>query len=182
VAYLAAATELLVSDLAYMAEAWAEGGPARAAAMNDPAGIQRILTGMGSLSYGEQAGERMQLRLLLNDAKEEHSCFADNTHNDHFYDALGIRNVYRGQYVGVDGTVTAGPSLHDLLMQADPQVAASLAAALDHTQMEMMEMKLVAEAGFHYDMMHDPANEAGGTLIQASIDSLVAQTRESSGR
>jgi putative iron-regulated protein len=177
-AYLAAATDLLVSDLEYMAGAWAEGGAARAAVLDDPDGVQRILTGMGSLSYGEQAGERMQLGLLLNDPEEEHSCFSDNTHNDHFYDALGIRNVYLGSYVGVDGTVTSGPSLRDLVAAADPAVAEALADALDRTQMEMTELKLAAEAGMHYDMMLDPANEAGGALIQAAIDGLVAQTRE----
>jgi putative iron-regulated protein len=177
-AYLAAATDLLVSDLEYMAGAWAEGGAARAAVLDDPDGVQRILTGMGSLSYGEQAGERMQLGLLLNDPEEEHSCFSDNTHNDHFYDALGIRNVYLGSYVGVDGTVTSGPSLRDLVAAADPAVAEALADALNATQMEMTELKLAAEAGMHYDMMLDPANEAGGALIQAAIDGLVAQTRE----
>jgi putative iron-regulated protein len=177
-AYLAAATDLLVSDLEYMAGAWAEGGAARAAVLDDPDGVQRILTGMGSLSYGEQAGERMQLGLLLNDPEEEHSCFSDNTHNDHFYDALGIRNVYLGSYVGVDGTVTSGPSLRDLVAASDPAVAEALAEALDRTQMEMTELKLAAEAGLKYDMMLDPANEAGGALIQAAIDGLVAQTRE----
>ncbi|MBS1302705.1 imelysin family protein [Loktanella sp. SALINAS62] len=177
-AYLKAATDLLVTDLQDMADAWADGGAARAAVMDDSTGPMRILTGMGSLSYGEQAGERMQLGLLLNDPEEEHSCFADNTHWDHFYDALGVRNVYRGEYVGVDGTVTSGPSLHALLMDSDPAVAESLLAALDHTQFQMMDMVVAAEAGLHYDMMLDPANTAGGQLIQDAIDGLVAQTRE----
>ncbi|GIT93190.1 peptidase [Jannaschia pagri] len=177
-AYLKAATDLLVTDLEYMAAAWAEGGDARAEALADENGLVRILTGMGSLSYGEQAGERMQLGLLLNDPEEEHSCFADNTHNDHFYDALGIRNVFNGSYVGVDGTITSGASLRDYVAAKDQAVADALGAALDATQMEMTEMKLAAEAGLKYDMMLDPANEAGGALIQAAIDGLVAQTRE----
>ena len=177
-AYLKAATDLLVSDLEEMAANWAENGAARKEVLADPEGVNRILTGMGSLSYGEQAGERMQLGLLLNDPEEEHSCFADNTHNDHFYDALGIRNVYRGAYVASDGTVTEGASLEDLLTERDPAVAGSLGAALDATQFEMMEMKVAAEAGMPYDMMLDPSNEAGGALIQAAIDGLIAQTRE----
>jgi putative iron-regulated protein len=176
--YLRAATALLVADLDAMAAAWAEGGAARADVLTDPDGVGRILTGMGSLSYGELAGERMQLGLLLNDPEEEHSCFSDNTHNDHFLDALGIRNVYRGAYVGVDGTVTEGPSLRDLVAARDAGVAEALDAALDRTQDEMTEMKLAAEAGLRYDMMLDPANEAGGALIQAAVDGLVAQTRE----
>lgn len=177
-AYLKAATDLLVTDLEFMAGAWADGGDARAEVLADENGVQRILTGMGSLSYGEQAGERMQLGLLLNDPEEEHSCFSDNTHNDHFYDALGIRNVFNGAYVGVDGTVTSGASLRELVEAADPSVAAALGAALDATQFEMMEMKVAAESGLKYDMMLDPANDAGGALIQSAIDGLIAQTRE----
>ncbi|MEL7519945.1 MAG: peptidase, partial [Pseudomonadota bacterium] len=39
-------------------------------------------------------------------------------------------------------------------------------------------IKTTAEAGTAYDQMLDPANEAGGALIQAAIDALVAQTRD----
>jgi putative iron-regulated protein len=63
-----------------------------------------MLTGMGSLSYGEQAGERMKLGLMLNDPEEEHDCFSDNTQNSHYYDGLGIRNVYLGSYTRPDGS------------------------------------------------------------------------------
>ncbi|MEM7091240.1 MAG: imelysin family protein, partial [Pseudomonadota bacterium] len=103
-AYLTAATDLLVSDLEWMVAQWQGSGDARTQLMADEnAGISTILTGMGSLSYGEQAGERMKLGVMLNDPEEEHDCFADNTHNSHFYDALGIRNVYVGSYTRVDG-------------------------------------------------------------------------------
>jgi len=69
--YLKAATELLGSDLAWMAEQWADGGEARETLLADEdAGVAAILTGMGSLSYGEQAGERMKLGVLLNDSEE----------------------------------------------------------------------------------------------------------------
>ena len=88
---------------------------------------------MGSLSYGEQAGERMQLGLMLHDPEEEHDCFSDNTHNSHFYDGLGIRNVYLGRYVRIDGSVVEGPSSSALVAAADPAIDADLRAALDHT-------------------------------------------------
>ena len=177
-AYLKAATDLLVSDLQEMAAAWAPEGEARASIMQDQDGVNRILTGMGSLSYGEQAGQRMQLGLMLNDPEEEHSCFSDNTHNDHFYDALGVRNIYLGSYTGIDGRVTEGPSLRDLVAEKDAGVADALAASLDHTQFQMVRLKTVAEAGMRYDMMLDPGNEAGGQLIQDAIDGLIAQTRD----
>ncbi len=176
--YLRAATDLLVSDLEEMATAWQDGGPARQAVMDDPEGVNRILTGMGSLSYGEQAGERMKLGLLLNDPEEEHDCFSDNTHNSHYYDGLGIRNVYLGRYTGVDGIVIEGASLSELVAARDADVDSALRDALDATMFELGEIKLVAEAGMAYDQMLDPDNEAGGALIQSAIDALVAQTRE----
>ena len=177
-AYLTAATDLLVSDLEEMAAAWAPEGEARASIMQDKDGVNRILTGMGSLSYGEQAGQRMQLGLMLNDPEEEHSCFSDNTHNDHFYDALGVRNIYLGSYTGIDGQVTQGASLHDLVAEKDADVADALAASLDHTQFQMVRLKTAAEAGLRYDMMLDPGNAAGGQLILDAIDGLIAQTRD----
>ena len=80
-----------------------------------PRGLATILTGMGSLSYGELAGERMQLGLLLHDPEEEHDCFSDNTHASHYYDALGIRNIYLGEYARIDGSMVQGPSVSDLV-------------------------------------------------------------------
>ncbi|KKL48362.1 hypothetical protein LCGC14_2326280, partial [marine sediment metagenome] len=152
--YLKAATDLLVSDLEWMSGQWAEGGEARAAVLEDEdAGIDAILTGMGSLSYGEQAGERMKLGVMLNDPEEEHDCFSDNTHNSHYYDGLGVRNVYLGEYLRVDGRVVAGASLSDLVASADATVDADLRAGLNASMVELGQIKTAAEAGFSYDMM-----------------------------
>lgn len=178
-AYLSAASKLLVSDLEYITAAWAEGGEAREAVVTDPAaGITAMLTGMGSLSYGEQAGERMKLGLMLNDPEEEHDCFSDNTHNSHYYDGLGIRNVYVGQYVRADGTLIKGESLNDLLAASDADVAADLSAALDHSVAQLGTLKAAAEAGFSYDQMLARGNVAGEALIMGAVDALVAQTRD----
>ncbi|WP_299687773.1 imelysin family protein [uncultured Tateyamaria sp.] len=176
--YLTAATTLLVSDLEWMAAQWQDGGDARAQLTADEdAGISSILTGMGSLSYGEQAGERMRLGVMLNDPEEEHDCFSDNTHNSHFYDALGIRNVYLGSYTRIDGTIVRGTSLSSLVAQADAGVDAELTARLDATMMEMSELKTAAEAGFAYDMMLERGNDAGEALIMGAVNALVDQTR-----
>lgn len=176
--YLTAATDLLISDLDYMVGEWSEGGEARETVLADPsAGVVAILTGMGSLSYGEQAGERMKLGLMLNDPEEEHDCFSDNTHNSHFYDGVGIENVYTGQYVRADGTLIKGESLEDLLAAADPDAAAELTAAVDHSIAELSRIKAAAEAGFSYDQMLERGNEAGEELIMTAVDALVAQAR-----
>lgn len=177
-AYLTAATDLLASDLEWMVAQWGEAGEARAAVTGDPdAGVIAILTGMGSLSYGEQAGERMRLGLMLNDPEEEHDCFSDNTHNSHYYDGLGIRNVYTGHYVRIDGSVVEGPSVQELVAEVDPTIAADLRANIGATMTALGAIKTTAEAGTHYDQMLAPGNAAGEALVMAAVDALIAQTR-----
>ncbi len=73
-AYLKAAGDLLVSDLEWITAQWAEGGEARETVLEGDGvpGLTAIVTGMGSLSYGELGGERTKLGLLLHDPEEEH--------------------------------------------------------------------------------------------------------------
>ncbi|WP_413221644.1 imelysin family protein [Tritonibacter mobilis] len=177
-AYLKAATDLLVSDLEWITAQWAEGGEARETVLSDEdAGITTILTGMGSLSYGEQAGERMRLGLMLNDPEEEHDCFSDNTHNSHYYDGLGIQNVYLGEYVRVNGDLVSGPALADLVEAADSELNAELTGKLSITMMKLGRIKTAAEAGFSYDQMLAQGSDAGEALVMGGVDALVDQTR-----
>ncbi|WP_119308930.1 imelysin family protein [Cohaesibacter haloalkalitolerans] len=177
-AYLTAATDLLVSDLGWMAKQWQPGGDARAAVLADEnAGIVTIVTGMGSLSYGEQAGERMRLGLMLNDPEEEHDCFSDNTHNSHYYDGLGIRNAYVGEYVRIDGSRVSGPSLSDLVAAADKDLDAELTGKLNTTMLKLGAIKSAAESGFSYDQMLARGNKGGEALIMGGVNALVDQTK-----
>jgi len=177
VAYLQAATDLLVSDLEEMAKAWEADGAARAAVEADPnAGLLAILTGMGSLSYRELAGERMKLGLLLNDPEEEQDCFSDNTYNSHYYDGIGMQNVYLGSYQRLDGSMVSGPALADLVAVKDATVDADLRAKLDATVAALGAIKTAAEGGMAYDQMLAPGNAEGEALITAGVDALVTQT------
>ncbi|THH36692.1 peptidase [Aliishimia ponticola] len=176
--YLKAASDLLVSDLEWMAAQWADGGAARAEVMADEdAGISAMLTGMGSLSYGEQAGERMRLGLMLNDPEEEHDCFSDNTHNSHYYDGMGVQNVYLGEYVRVDGSLVTGPSLSDLVAEHDATLDAEMTVKLSQTMMALGRIKTAAEAGFAYDMMLERGNAAGEALVMGGVNGLIDQTK-----
>ena len=177
--YLGAASDLLVADLEEMAANWKAGGPARIAVTERgvAGGLSTILTGMGSLSYGELAGERMKLGLLLGDPEEEHDCFSDNTHNSHLYDAVGIRSAYTGNYTRPDGSVISGPSLADLLVDKDPAIARELSADLDATVAAMQAMAARAEAVEAYDQMIAVGNDEGNAAVQAAIDGLITQTR-----
>ena len=174
-AYLKAATSLLVSDLEEMVGNWTADGAARAALPE--LGISAILTGMGSLSFGELAGERMKLGLLLHDPEEEHDCFSDNTHVSHLNDAVGIRNVYTGSYKRVDGSVVEGPAISDLIEAKDAALDAEIAGLLDDTVAKMNVMADRAVAGEAYDQQIAEGNTEGNAVVQAAIDGLIAQTR-----
>ena len=177
-AYLQTATDLLIDDLEWMTAQWASGGEARAGLVGGDAaqGLATIFTGMGSLSYGELAGERMQLGLLLHDPEEEHDCFSDNTHASHYYDALGIRNIYLGTYERVDGSTVQGPSVSDLVAAASADADAALRGRLDATMAAMGEIVSAAEGGEAYDQQIGEGNDAGNARVQAAIDALTAQT------
>jgi putative iron-regulated protein len=116
-----------------MTAQWAPGGEARKHLedSSDEAGLTAIMTGLGSLSYGELAGERMKLGLMIHDPEEEHDCFSDNTHASHFFDALGIRNVYLGTYRRADRSIVTGPSISDLVKAKSPEIDAEVRAKLD---------------------------------------------------
>ncbi|WP_395448778.1 imelysin family protein [Aminobacter sp. UC22_36] len=177
--YLNAASDLLVADLEEMVGNWKADGAARKALLDGDAkaGIATILTGMGSLSYGELAGERMKLGLLLHDPEEEHDCFSDNTHISHLYDAVGIRNAYHGSYKRIDGSTVDGPSVSDMVKEADAALDTELSGKLDTTVTKMEAIQARAVGGEAYDQQIGEGNAEGNATVQAAIDALVDQTK-----
>ena len=136
-----------------------------------------MLTGLGSLSYGELAGERIKLGLILHDPEEEHDCFSDNTHNSHYYNQLGMQNVYLGEYLAIDGTLTEGPSLSDLVRQHDPKLDEEMRSRLSATLAAMEIMRERAKLVETYAQMIASGNAEGNAVVQSVVDHLVAQTR-----
>ncbi len=174
-AYLKSASTLLVRDLEEMVGNWTADGAARKALPER--GLSAILTGMGSLSFGELAGERMKLGLLLHDPEEEHDCFSDNTHVSHLEDAVGIQNVYLGRYVRVDGSVVEGPSLSAVIADKDAALDTEIKDLLADTVAKMNVMAKRAETVEAYDQQIAEGNTEGNAVVQAAIDGLIAQTR-----
>ncbi len=145
---------------------------------DDPGkGLATILIGMGSLSYGELAGERMKLGVMLHDPEEEHDCFSDNTHASHYNDARGIRNVYLGSYTRVDGTKVKGPAVSDLVAAKDVALDKELKSKLDATMAKMDVLVATAKGGEAYDQMIADGNAEGNQKVMDAIDALVDQTR-----
>lgn len=179
IAYLTAVTDLLIKDLSWMVKQWGADGEARKVITQDEkSGLTAVFTGLGSLSYGELAGERMKLGLMIHDPEEEHDCFSDNTHNSHYGDVVGIRNVYFGIYKRLDGSVISGPSVSDLVKDKSPETDAQVRAALDKTLSKMTALVERAETVEHYDQMIALGNAEGNAVIQAGIDALIAQAKE----
>ncbi|MBR0681849.1 peptidase [Roseomonas eburnea] len=178
-AYLVTVTAMLVAELEAMVANWGHNGTARRAltARGTDAGLTAMLTGLGSLSYGELAGERMKLGLMLHDPEEEHDCFSDNTHNSHFNNVVGMRAVYLGEYRRTDGSMVRGPSLSDFVRGAVPALDREMRTRLDATLAAFQAIKTRAETVEAYDQMLGDGNAAGNAAVQAGIDRLLEQTR-----
>jgi putative iron-regulated protein len=145
-------------------------------------GLATILTGLGSLSYGELAGERMKLGLILHDPEEEHDCFSDNTHNSHYYDQAGMSAIYHGRYVRPDGSVVEGASMAQYAKAKAAEAADKVEAAMKNASDKLGAIKARADSGVEaYDQMIAEGNEQGNRVVEEGVNGLVAQARAIEG-
>lgn len=176
--YLKAATELLVADLSKMEQDWA---PEQAnyrktfIGLAESEALRRILFGMGSLSLGELAGERMNVALLAHSQEDEHSCFSDNTHNDILSNVQGIKNVFEGSYQTADGKTIKGASLAELLATKDPKLSSELETNLNTTK-TAAEAIVQAASTEPFDQQIGAENKEGNARVKATIAALRTQT------
>lgn len=174
--YLNVVTDLLIDDLGTLVKAWAPDAKSNYRARFAKGGqesVRKMLVGLGSLSRGELAGERLEVAVNSQDQEDEHSCFSDNTHRDAVTNAQGIQNVWLGQYKQANGTVLMGPSLRDL-------VAAKDAALADKTSKQIAASVAAAEgiqAPFDREIIGGK-DAPGRQRIQKTIDSLTQQSKD----
>ena len=129
--YLAVTSDLLLSHLQDMANAWAPGANnyrSEFVSKDVDAAITNIITGIGEMSRGELAGERMTVAYEARSQEDEHSCFADNTTADIIANALGVQRVYLGQYGNA-----SGPGIMDLVAEENEELAQSLADEINRS-------------------------------------------------
>lgn len=178
--YLQATAQLLIDDLQSMVSEWQAGEENYRAELASDAPqnvLRKMLFGMGSLSLGELAGERLKVALEANSPEDEHDCFSDNTHISHYYDAKGVQNIYLGTYTRVDGSVVAGASLSDLVAEKDVSLDKKMKEQLSTTDSALQEMVDLAESGkMAFDQMIASDNKAGNLVVVTSIQALVEQT------
>ena len=176
--YLKAVTDLLVTDLSKMEQDWA---PEQAnyrktfIGLAESEALRRILFGMGSLSLGELAGERMNVALLAHSQEDEHSCFSDNTHNDILSNVQGIKNVFEGSYQTADGNTVKGASLAELLATKDPKLSSELETNLNTTKTAAQAIVQAASTE-PFDQQIGAENKEGNARVKATIAALRTQT------
>ena len=172
--YLNVVAELLVDDLASLVAAWAPGAKNNYRARFEKGGqesLRRMLVGLGSLSRGELAGERLEVALASQDQEDEHSCFSDNTHRDAVANALGIENVWLGRWRRADGSMLQGPGLRDLVAARNPELA----------ERTSRQVRASVEAAESIPAPFDRAIVAGApgrARVQATIASLTQQSKD----
>ena len=175
-AYLKVVTELLLDDLQSVADQWKPGVKNNFRAAFDQGGdesLRKVFIGLGSLSRGELAGERLEVAMASRDQEDEHSCFSDNTHRDAVTNAQGIQNVWLGHYQRRNGTVLQGPGLRDWVAAQDPVIA-------EKTSLQIAKSVASAHAiPAPFDQAIQGARDsAARAKIQATIDSLTQQSKD----
>jgi putative iron-regulated protein len=174
--YLKVITDLLVDDLNSLVKEWTPGRKFNYRAQFEKGGLESLrmmFVGLGSLSRGELAGERLEVALNSQDQEDEHSCFSDNTHRDVVNNALGIENVWLGRYKRADGSLVQGPSMKDLVASRD-------AALAERTSRQIAKSVASAQAiQAPFDREIIGAKDAPGRQrIQATVNSLVQQSKD----
>jgi putative iron-regulated protein len=174
--YLNVVTELLIDDLSFLVRAWAPEAKGNYRARFERGGnesLRKVFLGLGSLSRGELAGERLEVALASQDQEDEHSCFSDNTHRDAVNNALGIENVWLGRYRRADGNVLQGASLRDLVTAKDAELA-------EKTSQQIRASVQAAEgiqAPFDREIVGS-ADAPGRQRVQKVVASLTQQSKD----
>ena len=178
--YLQVVTDTLVQDLGDAHRAWSPDGAARQAFLakaKDGTALKAIVTGLAKFSYGELAGERVRLGLLLHDQEEEHDCFSDNTPYSHYYNVVGIQNVYLGRYQRPDGSRIQGAGLSDLVADSAHDLDQKMRSDLQQTLATTQTLIDLALDGQPYDYLIDQDNAMGNPFVEAVVEHLGVQTQ-----
>lgn len=169
-AYLAVSSDVLLGHLQDMVDAWAPGGGnyrAEFVAMPADDALANIITGAGTLSAGELAGERINVAYSERSEEDEHSCFSDNTTADIVGNAMGVRMVMTGDY-----GIISGPGIVDLYAARDEALAQRLEVELARS----VSLARQIPAPFDQHLTDSaPDSGPGRTLVLQTIEALERQ-------
>lgn len=171
--YLAASSDLLLTHLGELVDAWAPSGTdnyrAEFLELDAEEAMTNVITGIGELSRGELAGERMNVAYSQRSQEDEHSCFSDNTTADIINNAVGIQRVLTGDYPGS----VSGLGVIDVIRDVDSDLAdkleAEVAASISAVRM--------IPAPFDQHLADGvPDSDPGRMSVLSGIEALEAQT------
>ncbi len=192
--YLEVVVDKLIADLEVVRDGWAKNATSNyrrqfTGIVTLEQAKQRfaeILTGMGTLSEGELAGERMQIALSSDSQEDEHSCFSDNTHRDIWLNAQGVSNVYYGDYAGysadLDGKPNAGNKIKGYGFDdyfkdiKQTNLAIKLESQLKVTELGYKAIDTLARNGSPVDVMIQSPMQAVAKPMRDTIVSLNQQS------
>ena len=170
-AYLSTASEVLIGHLQGLVDEWGPGRSnyrAEFLGLDTDEALTRIITGIGELSRGELAGERMTVAYEARSQEDEHSCFSDNTTADIVGNALGIQMVLTGDYGSFSGV-----GILDVVAEEDADLAETLKAEV------ALSVSLASDipAPFDHHLTDTVADSAPGrSAVLRTIESLERQT------
>ena len=104
--------------------------------------------------------------------ENEQSCFSDQTHNDIILGQKGIKNVYLGRYIRIDGSVVEGVSLSDLINSSDAVLNAAVLAAIYDADVKINAI----HAPFDNEIVL--TNSSGRIRVQNAIDAIHAEATQ----
>ncbi len=180
-AYLKAATDKLVNDLARVTSAWKTSvsqncdadatGCYRAALLGQLKGkdaakniptnesLKSIFGGMGMFVKSELANERIAVAVLTPSEEDEHSCFSDNTHRDIDTNYQGFKNVLKGIYNGK----AYGHGAYDNL---DAQTKAKIDNLMGQIEQKIASIDKIAKTSRHFDHQIYPTDPQSKVIIK----------------
>lgn len=159
-AYLKTVTDLLVSDLGGLVNAWTPDHDNFAKSfIQDQDALSKIMTALATLSGFELASERMATALDSGDQEDEHSCFSDNTHNDFIQNQQGIINVYKKT------------GLYEHLKASDETLANELDAKLEEAQNILKSLPYPIDR----EILSTPEDSASRAKMETAITALQNQ-------
>ncbi|HKY16825.1 MAG TPA: imelysin family protein, partial [Microthrixaceae bacterium] len=170
--YLKVVTDLLVADLEGLVAAWdpdaGDNYYAEFVEEDTDESLTQIITGIGELSRGELAGERMTVAYEERSQEDEHSCFSDNTTADLQANQNGIIAVWTGSYPNL-----AGPGVEELVADVDEELAAKTTADMEASIAEIEQIPAPFDSHLGEDVSDD---EPGRQAILTSTELLSVQT------
>jgi putative iron-regulated protein len=179
--YLSISTSTLIDHLTTVTKQWA---PANTNFRKEFEGnafmdnLKSMFTSMISMAGDELKSERIENAFLLEDQEEEHSCFSDMTVHDIATNALGVKNVYYGQYKAYNYTkIIDGPGVDELVEAINPALNEGIRNAFtdvfNSIKVFYVNGELMGEIALAFDVaITTPSEKAKVQAIIGGLDKL----------